>query len=180
MFTENKTVKPLIVDSEEKTKTTRPHDNHRLDIINEAIYALENFKRNVKPIHEGNSVGIAHAPTPVSYKKRFLVKFGDKMQLKRVEEVGCFFADGKTAYLISMKNNRKYLVDHTLEELENRLLNPRLFFRINRKFILSIDAIADIRTYANSRLKITPVMPTEQELVVSRQKVNDFKKWIDQ
>lgn len=142
-------------------------------MIYEAISTLERYK---------NHVGAA-PQSPLftnSYKKRFLVKYGDKMQLKRASDIGCFYAEGKTVYLISMENNRKYLVDHTLEELESQLLDPKLFFRINRKFIISIDAIADIRAYANSRLKVNPVMPTEQELIVSRQKVNEFKKWIDQ
>ncbi|MFW5761924.1 MAG: LytR/AlgR family response regulator transcription factor [Cyclobacteriaceae bacterium] len=113
------------------------------------------------------------------HKKRFIVKFGDHIQFKQVEDVGYFFADGKTVYLVLKENNRKYIIDHTLEELENKLLDPGKFFRINRKFILSIDAIKEVNPYFNSRLKVHLNKGSEQDLIVSRERVNEFKLWLN-
>lgn len=116
---------------------------------------------------------------PNIYKKRFIVKYGDHIQFKQVEDVGYFYADGKTVYLVLKENNRKYIIDHTLEELENKLLNPEEFFRINRKFILSIDAIKEVNPYFNSRLKVHLNKGSEQDLIVSRERVNEFKLWLN-
>ncbi|MGK7395687.1 MAG: LytR/AlgR family response regulator transcription factor [Candidatus Cyclobacteriaceae bacterium M3_2C_046] len=113
-----------------------------------------------------------------SFKKRFLVKYGDHIQFKPVEEIAYFYADGKIVYLVISGNQRKYIIDHTLEDLENNLLNPEKFFRINRKFIISIDAISDIKSYVNSRLKLKLATPCDQDLIVSREKVNAFKDWL--
>ena len=75
-----------------------------------------------------------------TFKERFVIKSGNRLQYKLTSEVAYFYADGKTNYLVSKKENRKYLIDHTLEELESTL-DPNLFFRISRKFILAIDSI---------------------------------------
>jgi DNA-binding LytR/AlgR family response regulator len=113
------------------------------------------------------------------YKKRFIVKFGDRIQFKPIEEIAYLYADGKTVYIVA-NNGRKYVIDHTLEELEHYLLDPQCFFRVNRKFIVKIDAISDIRTFVNSRLKVVLNVPCEMDIIVSREKVNSFKEWLDQ
>ncbi|MCC5931987.1 MAG: response regulator transcription factor [Cyclobacteriaceae bacterium] len=114
-----------------------------------------------------------------NFKKRFIVKFGDHIQFKPVEDIAYIYADGKTVYLVSKSNQRKYIIDHTLDELENELLNPDDFFRINRKFILKLDSISDVRNYVNSRLKIFTDTPCEADMIVSRDKVSDFKAWLN-
>jgi DNA-binding LytR/AlgR family response regulator len=113
------------------------------------------------------------------YKKRFLVKFGEHLQFKTIDDIAYFFADGKTAYLVTKGNNRKYIVDHTLDELENKYLDPENFYRINRKFIVCIDAIEDVRQYINSRLKIKTTPPCTSDMIVSRDKVPSFKMWMN-
>jgi len=115
-----------------------------------------------------------------NYKKRFIVKFGDHIQFKNAHDIACFFADGKTVYLVTQNSNRKYITDHTLEELEHNLLDPESFFRINRKYIVRIDAIQDVRYHINSRLKLKLNATHEGEIVVSRDKVSDFKAWLNQ
>ena len=74
--------------------------------------------------------------------------------------------------------NRKFIIDYTLESLED-ILDPRVFFRLNRTFILNINAIKDVLVYSNSRLKITLVQEFDKEIIVSREKVGDFKEWFD-
>ncbi len=112
------------------------------------------------------------------YKKRFLIKVGDRLKFIPVKEVACFYADGKAVYLLEKKGH-KYVVDYTLEEVELEQLDPKKFFRINRKFIVSLESIKEIRSYVNSRLKLILHTPCEYDIIVSREKVNGFKMWID-
>jgi two-component system, LytTR family, response regulator LytT len=114
------------------------------------------------------------------YKKRFIVKYGDHIQFKSAEEVAYIFAEGKTVYMVCAGNQRRYVIDHTLDELEQHLVDPEQFFRINRKFIVRIDCIRDVRSYANSRLRLYVDPPCEQDMIVSREKVAEFKLWLNQ
>jgi DNA-binding LytR/AlgR family response regulator len=116
---------------------------------------------------------------PKSFKKRFIVKIGDKIQFKTVEEIAYFFADGKFVYLVTESKRRKYILEYTMEELEKKLLNPEVFYRINRKYIVNISSIEEVRNYANSRLKLTLNPETEQDMIVSRDKVQSFKNWLN-
>lgn len=114
-----------------------------------------------------------------SYKQRLVIKAGNKIQFKPAEEVAYFFADGKEAYMVSRKENRKHLIGYTLEELEE-ILDPRDFFRISRKFIVRADAIAEVKGLISSRLEVKLIQNTEHELAVSRERAQDFKTWLDQ
>ena len=113
------------------------------------------------------------------YKRRFIVKFGNRIQYKPVDDIAFIEADGKIVYIASRSQNRKFIIDHTLEELDSYLLDPEEFFRINRKFILKIDSINDVKSYTNSRLEIKLNVPCEQTLIVSREKVRAFKEWLN-
>lgn len=114
-----------------------------------------------------------------SYKQRLVIRAGNKIQFKPAEEVAYFFADGKEAYMVSRKENRKHLIGYTLEELEE-ILDPRDFFRISRKFIVRADAIAEVKGLISSRLEVKLIQNTEHELAVSRERAQDFKTWLDQ
>ena len=113
------------------------------------------------------------------HKERFILKSGNKLFYKQASEIAYFFADGKTAYLVSKKENRKYIIDYTLEELE-KILDPKIFFRINRKFILCIDSLAEVKGLVSTRLEIKLNQPCEHELSVSRDRSQEFKSWLDQ
>jgi DNA-binding LytR/AlgR family response regulator len=65
-----------------------------------------------------------------------------------------------------------------MEDLEN-ILNPEQFFRLGRSYIVNINFIADTLVYSNSRLKVTLTIPFEEEIIVSREKVKQFKEWFD-
>ena len=112
------------------------------------------------------------------YKTQLLIKSGNKLHYRSTDEVAYFFADGKAAYLVTKKDNRKNIIDHTLEELET-LLDPKRFFRISRKFIVQIDSIAELNGLISTRLGVKIKQPCEHELSVSRERVSDFKKWLD-
>jgi len=112
-----------------------------------------------------------------TYKSRFMVKLGDHIRSITADQIGLLFADGRDVYLLT-SDNRKFIIDYTLENLEE-LLDPKLFFRANRSYILNIHFIQDVVVYSNSRLKILPGIKWEQEVIVSREKVNEFKLWFD-
>ena len=110
-----------------------------------------------------------------SYKKRFMVKLGEHIKSITADQVSFFFADGRNVYLVTSEN-RKFIIDFRLEDLEE-MLDPNVFFRANRTFILNIDAITDVVVYSNSRLKVVPRLDFDKEIIVSREKVPLFKDW---
>ncbi|HRE77231.1 MAG TPA: LytTR family DNA-binding domain-containing protein [Flavobacterium sp.] len=115
-------------------------------------------------------------PTEKTYKQRFTIKIGEHLKMISIDEVECFFSENKGTYLHTI-DNRDYLLDITLEQLETEL-NPKNFFRVSRKFIIPLKTIKDIVVYSNSRLKV--ILPTYKadEVIVSRERVSDFKEWL--
>ena len=115
-------------------------------------------------------------PVQKEYKERFSVKVGNQIKVISIDEVECFYSENKGTYLHTL-DNRDYLVDNSLEVVESEL-NPKDFFRINRKFIVPLKAIKEIQMHTNSRLKL--ILPTYKadEVIVARERVNEFKDWI--
>jgi DNA-binding LytR/AlgR family response regulator len=111
------------------------------------------------------------------YKKRFTIKMGQQLKMINIEEVECFFSENKGTYLHTL-DNRDYLLDNTLEQLETEL-DPAAFYRVSRKFIIPMKAIKEIQLHSNSRLKV--ILPTykEDEVIVARERVTDFKEWLE-
>jgi two-component system, LytTR family, response regulator len=112
-----------------------------------------------------------------NYKQRFMVKSGERIRSFSTSQIDLFFAEGRTAYLVTSEGY-KYVIDYKLEELEE-LLDPQHFFRVNRSFILNIQAIRDVLMYSNSRLKIALHLDFAKEIIVSREKVPVFKDWFN-
>lgn len=115
-------------------------------------------------------------PIDREYKKRFTIKMGQQLKMIQIEDVECFYSENKGTYLHTF-DNRDYLLDNTLEQLETEL-DPKEFYRVSRKFIIPLKAIKEIQMYSNSRLKV--IIPTYKgdEVIVSREKVSDFKDWL--
>ena len=116
-------------------------------------------------------------PIDREYKKRFSVKVGQHLKLINIDDIECFYSENKGTYLYT-NEGRNYLLDTTLEHLENEL-EPQLFFRINRKFFVNINAIKDMVSYTNSRLQIKLKSYNEHEVIVARERVKDFKMWLE-
>lgn len=116
-------------------------------------------------------------PLEREYKKRFTAKVGQHLKIINAEDVACFYSENKGTYAAT-KDGRNYLLDTTLEQLEGEL-KPQVFFRVSRKYFVNIDYIKDIISYTNSRLQLKLVNPTDQEIIVSREKVKDFKLWLE-
>jgi len=117
--------------------------------------------------------------TPVEreYKKRFTTKIGQHIKMIPVDEIECFYSENKGTYAATT-DKRNYLLDTTLEHLESDL-EPQTFFRVSRKYYVNINAIKDIVSYTNSRLQLKLHTWNEQEIIVSRERVKDFKIWIE-
>ena len=115
-------------------------------------------------------------PIDREFKKRFTIKLGQQLKMITIDEIECFFSENKGTYLHTF-DGRNYLIDQTLEQLETEL-DPKEFYRVSRKFIIPMKAIKEIQLYSNSRLKV--ILPTykEDEVIVSREKVTDFKNWL--
>lgn len=112
------------------------------------------------------------------YKQRLLIKSGNKLQYKPTTSVAYFFADGKTVFLVGKDDGKKAIIDHTLEELED-ILNPKDFFRISRKYLVAFDSIHEVKGLISSKMEVKLNQTCEHELVVSRERIPDFKLWLD-
>lgn len=115
-------------------------------------------------------------PIDRKYKKRYTIKVGQHLKIISSEDIECFYSENKATYLHT-NSNRNYLLDGALEQVQTEL-DPEKFFRVNRTFIVQINAIKDIIAYTNSRLKIVLNSYSETEIIVSRERVKDFKNWI--
>ncbi|MBL7814417.1 MAG: response regulator transcription factor [Saprospiraceae bacterium] len=110
------------------------------------------------------------------YKQRFLIKNGQNLTPVDVSDIAYFFSEeGLNQFFVF--SNRKHIVEHTLDELET-MLDPKDFFRINRKIIVNVKAIQKISPHFNSRLKLNLTPQYRDEILVARERVADFKAWL--
>lgn len=149
------------------------------DDLNQAMEKLASLRKNLGGVTKNYS-DINQALQTLSqktYKTRFMVKLGEHIKSVTTDDIDFFYAEGRTVYLYTTQN-RKFIIDYKLEELEE-LLDPVQFFRVNRSFIMNINAIEDVVVYSTSRLKITPRLDFDKEIIVSREKVSAFKDWFN-
>lgn len=164
-------------------------------------YAIEAFKTNgidylLKPIEEKrlqqalakvkqfspviNLQQLAALMQPQSQKAtktRFLVKAGDRIKTIPIEDIRAFYSQEKSTFILTHEK-RSYAIDYSLDDVMEKL-DDRLYFRINRKYIVSIDACTQMVAHTNSRLKLSIPGLEHDEIVVAREKVQDFKNWLD-
>lgn len=154
----------------------KPIDDEDLE---KAVNKYQNFKpENQKISVDFNDIKkLLVDPLDREYKKRFTVKVGQHLKIVNADEVECFYSENKGTYAAT-SDGRNYLLDTTLEQLEEEL-SPKVFFRVSRKFYVNVSHINDIISYTNSRLQIKMKRFTEQEIIVSRERVKDFKLWLE-
>lgn len=150
--------------------------------IQELQQAIQKFKdmSNALLINQLQSMENLIDNLPISakkYKSRFLVRQQDQLLPIAQEEIAYFLTANEMVCLIT-KDNKQFLVDYKLEDLEN-LLNPQYFFRINRQIIAHIDSIATIHLHFNGKLKLDLKPTCNAEVFVSREKANLFKTWVE-
>ena len=147
----------------------------------ELIVAIEKYKEQ-QPTNNNLQVNIDEIrkllinPIDRKYKKRFSIKVGQHIKIIHTDNIECLYSENKASY-IHTNEKRNYLIDNSLEYWQDEL-DPEQFFRVNRTFIVHINAIKDIVAYTNSRLKLVLQSFNDQEIIVSRERVKDFKNWI--
>lgn len=111
-----------------------------------------------------------------AYKLRFTTQVGQHLKLIETKDIECFYSEDKATYAY-LKSQKVYLLDGSLESIYTQL-NPKTFFKVSRKFIINLNAIKDIISYTNSRLQIKLANYKQDIIIVSREKVKDFKMWL--
>ena len=112
------------------------------------------------------------------YKSRFVIKVGERIKSIPVSEIAYFYSYDKATFLHTA-DDHNFVIDYSVEQLES-LTDPGNFFRINRKYLISLESIGDIISYSNSRLKIELKQCDDADVIVAREKVSKFKAWLDQ
>ena len=113
---------------------------------------------------------------PKEFRKRFLVKNVQKLVSVETDEIAYFYSDGRLNFFKTY-DNKKYVVDYTMDELDE-MLDPERYFRISRSFYVSINSVDQINDYFGNRLILTLKPAVDKEALVSREKVTEFKKWL--
>jgi DNA-binding LytR/AlgR family response regulator len=110
------------------------------------------------------------------FKKRILIRFGDVIKAVEVNDVAYFYTESKINFLTTF-SNLNYPIDQNLDQLE-AILDPAIFFRINRQFIVNVNAILKMVSYSKSRVKLDLKPATEIETIVSTERSPNFKNWL--
>jgi DNA-binding LytR/AlgR family response regulator len=147
---------------------------------NELKKAIEKFQKGFAQKYNAishDSISKALSMLSNTYKTRFVVKIGEHIRMIPTEDIALIYSSEKDTFLRTI-SNRDYGLDQSLDQLVG-VLDPSIFFRVNRKFIISLTSITDIVAYSGNRLKIKLTVNTDEDIIVSRERVSDFKKWID-
>lgn len=148
-------------------------------------FGLDDLRRAIDKLGLLSGGGIASAEhgaptqTPPVYQERFLVHMGARMRSVTTAEIAYFMADGKYLHLMT-HDGKDYILDRSLTDVGEKL-PPNLFFRINRRFIISFDAIREMIRYSGSRIKVllNPPLAEGEEAFVSTDRVPDFREWLN-
>lgn len=146
----------------------KPYDREEIRSVLGKVRNWFGEQQSVTPVEKGTT-----------YQERFLVQMGARIKSVPVADIAYFMADGKYLMLYTFEGNG-YVLDQTMGSLEGKL-DPKCFFRINRKFIINYLAIRDMVRYSNSRIKIvlSAAIPDNAELIVSTERMRDFKEWLN-
>jgi DNA-binding LytR/AlgR family response regulator len=115
-------------------------------------------------------------PGQPDFKERFSVTIGQKIKTFPISEISWFYSEEGITFMVT-NDNHQYPIDFSLDDLTD-MLDPKLFFRINRQFIIKMEAIGNIHIYPKSRLKLELKPVSTKEVFVSRDKVTKFKQWL--
>jgi DNA-binding LytR/AlgR family response regulator len=148
---------------------------------NELSGALKKLEALTRPRDNATemlmSIGDAVKMLAKKYKTRFVLKIGEHLRSVEVGDIQYFYSLEKTTFAKAV-DGRKHVLDFTLDQLED-VLDPAQFFRINRKYIIAANAIRDMISYTNSRLKLILNGSDDTDIIVARERVQEFKAWLD-
>ena len=150
---------------------------------NELVAAIEKFhtlKKSGKNSESGLSIEQVQKLLEINkptYKSRFITRFGDQIKHIGINEIAYFKAEDNEVLLFTT-NNKRYIIDYSLEQLTT-MLDPIDFFRANRSYYINISSVKKISKYFNSRIHLKLEPATEDDVLISRVRVPDFLNWID-
>jgi DNA-binding LytR/AlgR family response regulator len=142
-----------------------------------ALKKYETLQRPTAPDKMLESIANAMLLLTRKYKERFMVKVGEHLRALEVSEILFFFSLDKATFA-QTKDGRKHILDYTIDQLEE-VLDPQAFFRINRKYLVASYAIQDMISHVNSRLKLVLKTSDDPDVIVARERVQEFKDWMD-
>ncbi len=116
--------------------------------------------------------------SPAQYRQRFLIHVADKYYIVNTVDIKYFYIVENSVFLCD-EEGQCYTVDYTLDKVQE-LLNPDEFFRINRKYIIHIISIDKMTSYSQYRIKIRLKNCKDDDIIVSRERVKEFKNWLEQ
>ena len=111
------------------------------------------------------------------YKERFVVKVGNHLKSVMTSESNVIYSQDKASWVLT-KSHKIFLLDYTLDQLED-MLSPQTFFRISRKYLVNIESIQDIIAFSNSRMKLKIHGLDVEDVIVARERISEFKGWLD-
>ncbi len=111
------------------------------------------------------------------YKNRFFIKVGTRFQSVQTSDICCFFVEERNTFLRTSAG-KTFDLDHSLDQLQV-LIDPEHFFRINRNYLVNINCIHEVVSYSTNRLKVKLKNGFDDGLIVSRDRVSEFKHWMD-
>lgn len=148
---------------------------------NDLEKALQKFESLAQPRSSNITPELLHEVVvslkKKSFKERFLVKVGTHLRVIETNDIKYFYSFEKGTYA-KLSDGKDYLLDQSLELVEG-LIDPTQFFRINRKYLVALKSISDVVAYSNSRLKLKVQQANDDDFLVAREKVKDFKSWLE-
>lgn len=129
------------------------------------------------PIDYGELLQKLTSDKPQQFKTRFLVSRGDSLIPVSSNEIAYFCAEDGVVFLVT-NDNKRYIINHTLEDLECKL-DPSVFFRVNRQIIVAFSAIQKVHNYFNYKLKLDITPDPKTEVIVSKTRTSEFKLWMN-
>jgi len=149
--------------------------------LEELNFALAKFKGQASkdPAHGvlSSKVEILWRTLNHPYKSRFIVNVGSRIRFVETSHIRYFYSLEKSTFLFE-ESGKSYDISFSLDQVETQL-DPGQFFRISRKYIVNIDAIEEIVSYSSSRLKLIIKGSEQEDMLVSRRKISDFKAWLE-
>lgn len=145
------------------------------DELKDAIHKFNRVHRTIQHYTKYESIA---GKLPFQHKERFLIKIGEHYKSIPTSDISCFYILERSVFLFT-GSGKSYPVDYSLEKIE-QLVDSGLFFRVNRNFIINYYAIQDMIAYSSNRINIILAdWHGKEDILVSRERVSDFKIWMD-
>ena len=155
----------------------KPYDEEEVGKALDKYYSLSKGKSENENHSELSEVIESIKIATASYRKSFLVQHRDKLIPLDVTKISWFFTENELVYAYTFENN-KFIIDFTLEQLQKQL-DPKLFYRANRQYVVNKQAIQDIEFYFNGRLALNILPKLKEPIIISKAKAPEFKAWMD-